>query len=194
MSVGALPFATMKRSRIAAAALLTTLPLAGCSGHAGSPAATPGGSSGAPSSTAGNAAAGNQSCNGGLTGSEPGVVRITCSGTATIRVKAGSASREFHGGDCHSAGDVWTAAAGVIIDATGTHGKYTGPPVDSVAVNNTAAAGKGTIQVVLGSTHYYDLGGAAVTLAAGGKSAHFDGTSDHMSDAPGAKIVVDVTC
>jgi hypothetical protein len=122
------------------------------------------------------------------------VVRITCTGTATIRVVAGGASKDFHGGACQSAGDVWSVAAGVIIDVTGMHGTYTGPPVDSIAVNNTSQQGKGTIQLVLGGKHYFDLGGAAMTLGAGGKSAHLDGTSDHLSDVPGAKISVDVTC
>ena len=174
--------------------------LAGCSqgGTASSASsATPGGASATGAGTAGAsgpAGAASQACSGGLTGTEPGVVRITCNGTATIHIVAGGASKDFHGGACQSAGDVWSAAAGVVIDATGMHGSYTGPPVDSVAVNNTSTTGKGTIQVVLGGKHYYDLGGAAMTLAAGGKSAHLDGTSDHLSDAPGAKITVDITC
>jgi len=168
--------------------------LAGC-GHR-APAAAPSGASAAPSAkaTPSAKAGGDAACTGGLTGTEPGVVRITCNGTATIHVVAGGAGKDFHGGVCRSAGDVWSAAAGVIIDTTGTHGSYTGPPVDSVAVNNTSDSGKGTIQIVLGGKHYFDLGGAAMTLGAGGKSAHLDGTSDHLSDAPGTKITVDVTC
>jgi hypothetical protein len=182
----------MYRSRRAAVTLLGLLVLAGCS--QGAPA--PDGTSGAPSRTAaaGSAAAADQSCTGGLKGTEPGVVRITCDGTATIRVQAGGTSKDFHGGVCHSAGDVWSAAAGVVIDATGVHGTYTGPPVDSVAVNNTATGGKGTIQLVLGGKHYFDLGNATITLAAGGTGARLEGTSEKLSDAPGAKITVDVTC
>ena len=178
--------------------LLGLLVLAGCSQGGPAPKAAPGGTNGSGGTPSGTAAAGsaaaNQACTGGLKGTEPGVVRITCDGTATIRVQAGGTSKDFHGGTCHSAADVWSAAAGVIIDATGVHGSYTGPPVDSVAVNNTATAGKATIQLVLGGKHYFDLGNATITLAAGGKGARLDGTSEKLSDAPGAKITVDVTC
>ncbi len=172
--------------------------LAGCS-HDGTtsttaPGGTGGGAAASPTGAASPAGGADQARTGGLKGTEPGVVRITCDGTATIRVQAGGVGKDFHGGACKSAGDVWSAAAGVIIDVTGSHGAYTGPPVDSVAVNNTATAGKGTIQLALGGKHYFDLGAAAMTLAAGGKSAHLEGTSDHLSDAPGAKITVDVTC
>ena len=179
--------------------LLGLLVLAGCS-QSGPPAkSAPGGASGsggAPSVTAaaGSAAAADQACTGGLKGTEPGVVRITCDGTATIRVQAGVTSKDFHGGVCHSAGDVWSAAAGVVVDAAGVHGTYTRPPVDSVAVNNTATRGKGTIQLVLGGKHYFDLGNAAITLVGGGKGARVEGTSEQLSDAPGAKITIDVTC
>ena len=194
MAGGTGRFAAVNRPWRTAATVLGLLVLAGCS-H-GSPAATPatGGSAAGSAPGAPGAGPGNDACTGGLKGTEPGVVRITCGGTATIHVVAGGATKDFHGGACQSAGDVWSAAAGVIIDVTGTHGKYTGPPVDSVAVNNTATAGKATIQLSLGGKNYFDLGGAALTLAAGGKSAHLDGTSDHLSDAPGAKITVDVTC
>jgi len=177
--------------------LLGALVLAGCSQGGPTPKATPGGTTGsdtASSPATGSAAAADQGCTGGLKGTEPGVVRITCDGTATIRVQAGGTGKDFHGGVCHSAGDVWSAAAGVIIDATGVHGAYTGPPVDSVAVNNTATGGKGTIQLALGGRHYFDLGNATMTLAAGGKGAHLEGTSEKLSDAPGAKITVDVSC
>jgi hypothetical protein len=185
----------MYRSRRAAVTLLGVLVLAGCSQGGPAPKAAPDGSGGAPSRTAeAGSAVADQACTGGLKGTEPGVVRITCDGTATIRVQAGGTGKDFHGGVCHSAGDVWSAAAGVIIDATGVHGSYTGPPVDSVAVNNTATAGKGTIQLVLGGRHYFDLGSATITLTAGGKGARLDGTSEKLSDAPGAKITVDVTC
>jgi hypothetical protein len=172
--------------------LLGLLVLAGCSSGGPTPKAAPSGTS-APSPTAGGSAV-DQACTGGLKGTEPGVVRITCDGTATIRVQAGGTSKDFHGGVCHSAGDVWSAAAGVVIDATGVHGTYTGPPVDSVAINNTATAGKGTIQLVLGGRHYFDLGNATITPAGGGKGARLEGTSEKLSDAPGAKITVDVTC
>ena len=69
-----------------------------------------------------------------------------------------------------------------------------GPKVDNVAVNNTAGHGKGTIQALLGGVHYYALGTASLTLSADGKTAHLSGVSDKLSDAPGAKIVVDITC
>jgi hypothetical protein len=186
----------MKSSRLAAAAaLLYTCALSGCS-HPGvsSPSAQPGGPSAHVGASAATAGAANQDCTGGLTSNKPGVVRITCDGAATIHVQAGDVTKDFHGGVCHSAGDIWSAAAGVIIDATGAHGNYTGPPVDSVAINNTNTPGKGTIQVELSGKHYYDLGEATMTLTAGGKSAHIEGTSHRLSDAPGAKITVDVTC
>jgi hypothetical protein len=180
----------MKRSVLGLAVVLL---LAGC-GH-GTPAAAPAGASTAAAAPSARVISGaDAACTGGLTGTEPGVVRITCNGAATIHVVAGGTSKDFHGGSCQSAGDVWSAAAGVVIDSTGIHGTYTGPPVDSIAVNNTSESGKGTIQLVLGGKHYFDLGEAAMTLAAGGKSAHMDGTSDHLSDAPGAKITVDITC
>jgi hypothetical protein len=183
----------MNRSRVAAAALAGALALSGCS-HSTTSTVRAGGLAAPSLSPPAPADPGKRACTGGLTGAEPGVVRITCDGTATIRVQAGDASREFHGGVCHSAGDIWSAAAGVVIDATGAHGTYAGPSVDSIAVNNTATPGKGTIQVLLGSRHYYDLGEAAMAVTAGGTSAHIEGTSHQLSDAPGAKITVDVTC
>jgi hypothetical protein len=192
----------MKPSRLAAAAaLLCTCALAGCSpSGAASPNAQAGGQAptSASATTAGaakttTAGAANRDCTGGLTADQAGVVRITCDGTATIHVHAGTVDKDFHGGVCHSAGDIWSAAAGVIIDVTGTHGRYTGPPVDSVAINNTAS-GKATVQLSLSGKQYYDLGTAKLALTAGGKSAHIVGTSHRLSDAPGAKITVDVTC
>ncbi len=147
---------------------LMMLALAGCS-HGGGRAApatgtaAAGGAAQSGAATGATGAAGgaaNQACSGGLTGTEPGVVRVTCGGTATIHVLAGGTTKDFQGGECHAAGDVWSASAGVIIDATGTRGKYNGPPVDSVAVNNTATAGKGTIQLRLGGRNYFDLGNA----------------------------------
>jgi len=191
----------MKRSRSTVLALMM-LALAGCS-HGGGRAApatgtaAAGGAAQSGAATGATGAAGgaaNQACSGGLTGTEPGVVRVTCGGTATIHVLAGGTTKDFQGGECHAAGDVWSASAGVIIDATGTRGKYTGPPVDSVAVNNTATAGKGTIQLRLGGRNYFDLGNAAMTVGAGGKSAHLDGASERLSDVPGAKLTIDVTC
>ena len=122
------------------------------------------------------------------------MVRITCDGTAEIKIQAGDVSRDMHGGRCQSAADVWSAAVGVVINETGIGDKYTGPPVEVVTVNNTSTAGKATIQAVLGGKHYYDLGNATLSLAAGGKTAHIEGTSDRASDAPGARLVVDVTC
>jgi hypothetical protein len=186
----------MKPSSLAAAAaLLSMCTLAGCSHAVNSSAASarpPGPATPAASPAA--AAPNNQDCTGGLAGNEPGVARITCNGSATIRVRVGSAGKDFHGGECRSAGDIWSAAAGVVIDATGMHGKYRGPSVDSIAVNNTDSPGKGTIQVMLNGKHYYDLGEAKMTLTDGGKKAHLQGTSHQLSDAPGAKITVDVTC
>jgi hypothetical protein len=185
----------MKPSRFAAALLLGTCALAGCSDPgASSPSARP---DSRPAQTAPSAAAAHpatKDCTGGLAANAPGVVRITCDGTATIHVQAGEVAKDLHGGVCHSAGDIWSAAAGVVIDSTGSHGTYNGPPVDSVAVNNTNTPGKGTIQAVLSGKQYYDLGEATMTLTAGGKSAHIEGTSHRLSDAPGAKITVDVTC
>ena len=185
----------MKPSRLAAAALLCTCALAGCSQPGSStPSAKPDGPSAHIAPSAATPGPVNKDCTGGLTGDAPGVVRITCDGTATIHVQAGEVNKDFHGGVCHSAGDVWSAAAGVVVDATGVHGTYTGPPVDSVAVNNTATGGKGTIQLVLGGKHYFDLGNATITLATGGKGARLEGTSEKLSDTPGAKITIDVTC
>jgi hypothetical protein len=174
------------------APLITVLVLLlpGCSsgGGAAGPTPTVAGSSSVAAS------AGNAACSGGLTGKEPGVVRITCDGTAVVRITAGGVSREMHGGVCHAAAGIWSAAVGVIIDATGTHGTYTGPAVDSVAVNDTSTPGRGTIQALLGGKHYFDLGNATMTVSADKKSAHLDGTGDRLSDAPNEKITVDVTC
>lgn len=169
--------------------------LAGCASTASPGAATAtGGSAPAGPTTAAGGTKTDPSCSGGLTGNEPGVVRISCNGTADIRIQVAATSKEIRGGSCRSGGQVWSAAAGVIIDVTGTHGTYTGPPVDSIAVNNTDTAGKGTIQIALGDKHYFDLGGAALTLSADQKTAHLEGTGDRMSDGPNDKITVDVTC
>ena len=149
------------------------------------------------SATTTSAAAGSAdstACSGGLKGTEPGVIRITCDGTADIKIQAGSVSKDMRGGSCQQADGVWSAAVGVVIDATGTQGKYTGPPVDSITVNNTSTGGKATIQAKLGGKTYFDLGTATLSLSSDGKTAHIEGASDHLSDAPGAKLVVDVTC
>jgi len=168
-------------------ALLLT---AGCS--SGSTPTGPGGGTAATSGTA--TAAGSSTCSGGRKGGEPGVVRITCDGPADIKIQAGDVSRDLRGGKCQSAGDVWSAAVGVVINETGIGDAYTGPPVEVVTVNNTSTAGKATVQAVIGGKHYYDLGTAALTLAPDGRTAHIEGTSDKASDAPGARLVVDVTC
>src|SRR2546423_993472 len=84
-------FTAMYRSRWATVTLLGALVLAGCSQGGPTPKATPGGTTGsdtASSPATGSAAAADQGCTGGLKGTEPGVVRITCDGTATIRIQA----------------------------------------------------------------------------------------------------------
>jgi len=164
--------------------------MAGCSSGS-----TPSGPNDGQTSASGSpAAAGSSTCSGGLKGTEPGVVRITCDGPAEIKIQAGDVSRDLRGGKCQSASDVWSAAVGVVINETGIGDKYTGPPVEVVTVNNTSTAGKATVQAVLGGKHYYDLGNAALTLAPDGRTAHIEGASDQASDAPGARLVVDVTC
>jgi hypothetical protein len=167
--------------------------LAGCSTASTPPASSGAAPSGGPSAGA-PGPSGGSACSGGLKGGEPGVVRITCDGPAEIKIQAGDVSRDMHGGRCQSAADVWSAAVGVVTNETGIGDKYTGPPVEVVAVNNTSTAGKATVQAVLGGKHYFDLGNATLTLAADGRTAHIEGTSDRASDAPGAKLVVDVTC
>lgn len=176
---------------IAAAGLL-----AGCSS---SPAAAPksastpvGGatpSASAPATTSADASA----CSGGLTRPQEGVVSITCNGSAELKVSVNGRITDLHGGVCQSGGGVWSATAGVLLDETGLNGTYSGPPVSDITVNNTAE-GKATIQVEIAGKHYFDLGTAKLQLSADKKTAHIEGTGDHLSDAPGAKIVIDVTC
>jgi hypothetical protein len=167
--------------------------LAGCGGgKAAGPA--PAGAPPKAMAPASAAPKGDPACSGGLHGQEPGVVSVTCDGTATVHFEAGGASRDLHGGVCRSGGGVWSATAGVVIDVTGMHGAYTGPPVDDVTVNDTSTAGRGTIQAVVGGKHYFALGTATLTLAADHKSAKLEGTGDRQSDAPGVKITVNVTC
>ncbi|MCU7727429.1 hypothetical protein ODJ79_27165 [Actinoplanes sp. KI2] len=153
--------------------------------------ATAAGAAAGPSTTARTT---DKACSGGLSGQESGVVRITCGGPATIRITVGDVSRVLHGGECHAAGGVWSAAVGVIIDATGVHGKYAGPPVSNVVVNDTATPGRGTIQSMLDGKLYFVLGDAVMKVSADRKSAHLEGRSDRASDAPGAKLTVSVTC
>ena len=136
--------------------------------------------------TANAASAG--SCADGLTGTEPGVVQIFCDGTARIHVQAGSASKQFTGGQCEQAGDLWEATDGVITQA----GVYKGPPVDVVSVNKDSN-GHGTIQLTLGGKDLF-VEGASFALSRGGKQAHLHGTTTALSDQPGTSVTVDVTC
>jgi hypothetical protein len=167
---------------------------AACSAGPGAPAGTAAGVATSAGHRAKVTRTTDTVCAGGLSGQEPGVVRITCGGPATIRITVGAVRRELHGGECHSTGDVWSAAVGVIIDLTGAHGTYSGPPVNNVAVNDTTTPGRGTIQSVLDGKTYFVLGDAVMTVSSDRKSAHLEGTSDRASDAPGAKITVSVTC
>ena len=92
------------------------LAVSGCSGSgsagksaAGSSAASSaaaGGSASTPASSgSGSAGLGPAACTGGLTGAEPGVIRIVCNGPARVHVTAGSLTKEFTGGQCEQAGD-----------------------------------------------------------------------------------------
>jgi Protein kinase domain len=188
-------YASMRGSLSLAATALVTL-LAGCSAGGGGGAAgggpDPGGR--AATSSPSSASGGDASCSHGVKPTDPGVVDVFCGGFGEIKIQAGDVSRDFHGATCHSAGSVWSASVGVVIDKTGLHGTYAGPPVEVVTINNTDTPGKGTIQSTLDGKLYFDLGNATMTLAADQKSAHLEGTSDRLSDAPDAKIVVDVTC
>jgi hypothetical protein len=164
--------------------------LASCSsgGSGGSSATGPAPSGGT------TVAGGNADCSHGLTGTEPGVIRVTCNGPAEIKIQAGAVSRDLHGGRCQQAAGAWSAAVGVVIDEAGVSGKYTGPAVEVITINNTDKPGKGTIQAVLGGKHYSVLGTATLNLSADQQTAHAEGTSEQLSDVPGAKIVVDVAC
>jgi len=174
--------------------------LARCSsGGSGTPAGGPTGNGNTAASTStggtgGAGGAGDASCAGGAHEGDPGVVSITCDGTAEIKLQAADVTKDMRGGQCRSAGGTWSAAVGVIIDETGVTGTYTGPPVDNIVVNNTSDPGKATIQAVIGGKHLFDLGTATLTLSADQKTAHIEGTGDKASDAPGTKIVIDVTC
>jgi hypothetical protein len=169
------------------------LAVAGCAGGGSGTARAAAGATGTPAAPAASSrtggGAGDRACTGGLTGREPGVVRMECGGTATIHVQVGSIIKDFTGGQCRSAGDIWSVSAGVITDAS----SYSGPPVDVVTVNNTAS-GTGTIQTTIDKKNYFDLGAASLSLSADRRTAHLQGKSEALSDAPGAAITVDVTC
>jgi hypothetical protein len=121
-------------------------------------------------------------------------VSVTCDGPAHIKIQVGDVTKDLSGGECKSAGAVWSAAAGVVIDKTGTHGVYAGPQVDVVTVNNTSVPGKGTAQATIDGKNYYALARADLTLSADRKTAHLEGFSDPTSDAPNVKMTIDVTC
>jgi hypothetical protein len=178
----------MGRHFLFAAAALALL--AGCSSGSGPAPVT----AGQPTATTPSAQADNRACDAGLKGTEPGVIRISCDGPAEVRIQAGAVTKDLHGGRCQSAAGIWGVAVGVIIDETGTQGKYDGPPVTGITINNTSTPGKATIQADLDGKQYFDLGDATLTLSGEGATAHVAGVSDPLSDAPGAKITVDVTC
>lgn len=187
---------TRTTSALSAAALTAAavLAIAGCGGTGGGAAgpAPAGPTTAAPASSAGTAsAAGGASagaCTGGLTGAESGVIRIVCDGPARIRVQAGSLVKQFTGGQCQQAGDLWSATDGVITQA----GVYHGPPVDVVSVNKDSTGG-GTIQLMLGGRNYF-VEGASLKLSDGGRAAHLHGTTTQLSDLPGTPVTVDVAC
>lgn len=184
-------------------ALAGVLAVAGCGSGANGGEAANGGNAGGAATAAGPAtsasagssaaasAAGGAStaaCSGGLTGAEPGVVRVVCGGPARIHVQAGSVVRQFTGGQCEQAGDLWSATVGVITET----GVYKGPPVDVVSVNKDSNGG-GTIQLNLNRKVYF-VEGASLKLSDGGKAAHLHGTTTSLSDVPGVPVTVDVAC
>jgi hypothetical protein len=171
---------------------------AGCGGSAPpsaggtgvSAAASP--AAGAASPAAGPASVGPgpgaAACNGGLTGTEPGVILVVCDGTAKVHVQVGTATKDFVDGQCNVLGDRWSVTDGVITQK----GKYKGPPVDVVSVNNQAS-GRGTIQVSLGGKSYF-VDNASFDLSNGKKTAHLQGKTTPESDSPGTAVTVDVSC
>jgi len=170
---------------------------AAAGGSAGSSAGAASGgqaSGGASASTAAGSGSGRvaglgpASCTGGLDGSEAGVVLIVCNGTARVHVTAGSLTKEFTGGQCKQAGDVWSATDGVITQ----FGTYQGPPVDSVSVNKNSSGG-GTIQLNLGGKLYF-VDGGSFSLSDGGQAAHLHGKTTSLSDVPHTPVTVDVSC
>lgn len=188
----------MRRSLSLAAVTLVAL-LAGCSGGGGSNGGAAAGGSNpsgpAATATSSNPGSGDDaSCSHGVKPTDPGVIDVFCGGPGEIKIQAGGVSRDFHGATCRSGGGAWSASVGVVTDKTGLHGTYAGPPVEVVTINDTDTAGKATIQSTIDGKQYFALGTATMTLAADQKSAHLEGTSDRLSDAPNAKIVVDVTC
>jgi len=176
---------------------------AGCGGAA-QPSAGTGGASGTGGGTGGTAAAspaggttastgaapgtGTASCSGGLDGTEPGVVLVSCDGTARVHVQIGPVSKDFAGGTCYDVGGRWSVTDGVVTEK----GTYQGPPVDVVSVNNQAS-GRGTIQVALGGKSYF-VDNASFDLSNDKKSAHLRGKTTPESDAPGTTVTVDVAC
>lgn len=188
----------MTRTRAAIAAPLMLAGLLAVAGCGGSPAPGAGGSASAPAGASTTAAAGSaaaagtadtSACSGGLTPADPGVMDVFCDGTAQIKVTAGSMTKDFTGGSCHQAGEVWSAAAGVVTE----QGVYRGKPVDVVTVNNQAAAGKGTIQLSL-SGHILFADSASFALEGGGSGAHLSGTAQSLPEGPDTPVTVDVTC
>jgi hypothetical protein len=148
---------------------------------------TGGGSTAAAAGGSGSSS--DSSCTSGLKTTDPGVVGIFCDGTAKIHVTAGSLTKDFTGGQCHQAGDDWTASAGVVTQ----QGVYTGKPVDVVAINNQATAGLGTIQLTLSGHVFFD-DSATFTLLSGGTGAHLSGTAQSLPSGPDTPVTVDVTC
>lgn len=175
--------------------------LAGCSGGGGGNGGGTGGGNpagnGAPAATStgtGGGAGTNDACSHGVKPTDPGVVDVNCGGTADVRIQVDSVSKDLRGGTCHNVpGQIWTVAVGVIVDVTGQHGTYAGPQVDSIEAftnGNNAATVEGTLdgKLILSNDD------AKLTLSSDGRTAHIDGTGEHNSDTPNAKITVDVSC
>jgi len=186
-----------KISAVRGALLITGAGLlaAGCGGAAQPPAGTGGTAAASPAAGAANTGAasaapgaGAASCTGGLTGTEPGVILVVCDGTAKAHVQAGPVTKDFVDGKCEAADGVWSMTDGVITQ----FGKYNGPPVDSLSVNNQAS-GRGTIQLSLAGKIYF-VDNASLDLAHDMKSAHLQGQTTPESDAPGTTVTVDVAC
>jgi hypothetical protein len=154
---------------------------AAASPAAGAASAAGGGASAAPGT-------GAASCTGGLTGTEPGVILVVCDGTAKAHVQVGTITKDFADGKCAAADGVWSMTDGVITQ----YGKYKGPPVDVLSVNNQAS-GRGTIQLSLGGKTYF-VDNASFDLSNDKKAAHLRGKTTPESDAPGTMVTVDVAC
>lgn len=177
---------------VGALLIMAAGPVAAACGNAPSPSGAGASVTAAASPAAGGsgsgAKAGPAACTGGLTGNEPGVVQMVCDGSATVHVQADSVTKGFVGGQCRSAGDLWSVTAGVITQA----GTYKGPPVDVVSINKNSSGG-GTIQLLLDGKNYF-VDGASLTLSNGAKTAHLQGKTSAQSDVPGATVTADVTC